>query len=149
MLVTKMAKADKKVKAIIISSNKLHGEFPKYLRLGKYFPLYKIAPSFLMKRTALLCKSMLGAKGKIQKKVLTEIIKDTDQGLLKCAIQAKLNRTNDVNQGNHEHIHDTANKLLPCRLVKADFTITGGSHVLPLDKHEEISALLKKLITHP
>src|SRR5205085_77479 len=50
MLATEMAKADPNLHAIIISSNKTADEFPKYLRLGRYFPFYKWMPGKMMKR---------------------------------------------------------------------------------------------------
>lgn len=64
-----MAKADKKIKAIIISSNKLHSELPLYFRPGKYLPLYKLLPSFILKKVTLILKGVPGAKGEGQKKI--------------------------------------------------------------------------------
>lgn len=150
MLVAEMAKADATINAIIISSNKLSSEFPKYLRAGKYFPLYKLMPSHLLKKTTLLCKGILGAKGADQKKLLVQILKDTDTRFLKWAIGAILSWKNNIAPGNLIHIHGTGDKLLPYKLVKADHTIAKGTHVMPLDNADEISALLKKLVdTHP
>lgn len=48
--------------------------------------------------------------------------------------------------GNIIHVHGTADKLLPCRYVKADYLIEGGTHVMTLDKHTEISRLLQQLL---
>ena len=45
------------------------------------------------------------------------------------------------------HIHGTADRLLPYRYVKADYIINNGEHVMIMDKGEEVSELLKKLIT--
>lgn len=146
MLLTEMCKADNTIKAIIISSNKLSSEFPKYLRIGKYFPLYKILPPSILKRITLLLKGILGAKGESQKIVLMQIIKDTDTYFLKWAVNAILNWENKVKPENLVHIHGTADKLLPYRLVQADYTIKNGTHVMPMDKNEEISSLFKKLI---
>lgn len=146
MLATEMAKADKNISAIIISSSKVNSEIPAIFQLGKYIPAYKILPSFLLKQSALLFKSFLGAKGKEQQKILKQIIKDTYTTFLKWAISAILNWKNDIVPEKLIHIHGTADKLLPYRLVKADYTIQNGTHIMPLDKHEEITALLKKLI---
>jgi pimeloyl-ACP methyl ester carboxylesterase len=146
MIVTEMAKADKKIKAIIISSNKTSDEFPRYLRVAQYFPLYKWLPSIVIKKTALAFKWTLGVKGKEQKKTLREIILDSDITFMKWAINALLHWKNKEVPDNLIHIHGTADKLLPYRMVKANYAIQGGNHVMPMNDHKEISALLKKLI---
>ncbi len=146
MLATEMAKADPNVKAILISSNKTAKEFPGYLRIGRYFPFYKWMPSKMMKNSAYLIKWVFGRNGKEQKKVFLEIIRDTDTEFVKWAIDAILHWKNKEVPGNIIHMHGTADRLLPHRFVKADYIIRGGNHVMPMDSHEEVSALLKKLV---
>ena len=146
MLATEMAKADPSIKAIIISSIKTAKEFPKYLRAGKYFPFYKWMPGPMMKRSARLIKWVFGKNGKEQKKVYLEIVRDTDTDFVKWAITSILNWKNEEVPKNLVHMHGTADTLLPHRLVKADHLIKGGNHVMPMDSHEEVSALLKELI---
>jgi pimeloyl-ACP methyl ester carboxylesterase len=146
MLVTEMAKADKNIKAIIISGNKTAAEFPRYLRIGKYFPVYKWMPPSLSKRIMFMTKWILGAKGKEQKKILAQIIRDTDIDFARWAIDAILHWKNKEIPGNLVHIHGDADKLLPYRLVKADHIIPGGTHVMTMDHHQEISGILKKII---
>ena len=146
MLATEMAKADPTIKAIIISSNKTAKEFPKYLRAGKYFPFYKWMPGKMMKRSAHLIKWIFGKNGKEQKRVYLEIVRDTDTDFVKWAITSILNWKNEEVPKNLVHMHGTADRLLPHRLVKADHLIKGGNHVMPMDSHEEVSALLRELI---
>jgi pimeloyl-ACP methyl ester carboxylesterase len=146
MLATEMAKADANLKAIIISSNKTADEFPKYLRAGKYFPFYKWMPGKMMKRSAHFIKWVFGKNGKEQKKVYFEIVRDTDPDFVKWAITAILNWKNKEIPKNLIHMHGTADRLLPHRYVKADHLIKGGNHVMPMDSHIEVSALLKELI---
>jgi len=146
MLATEMAKADANVKAIIISSSKTADEVPKYLRAGKYFPFYKWMPGRMIKRSAHFIKWVFGKNGKEQKKVYFEIVRDTDTDFVKWAITSILNWKNKEVPKNLVHLHGTADRLLPHRLVKADHLIEGGNHVMPMDSHEEVSALLKKII---
>ncbi len=147
MLAAEMAKADSNVKAIIISSNKTAKEFPAWFRIGKYIPLYKWVPAAFSKRFVWTAKGILGAKGEEQQKLLRQIIHDTNARFSKWAIRAILHWKNREIPGNIVHIHGTADKLLPCRLVKADHSIKGGAHVMIMDKHQEISDILKKLIS--
>jgi pimeloyl-ACP methyl ester carboxylesterase len=146
MLATEMAKADPGIRAIIISSSKTADEFPGYLRIGKYVPFYKWMPGTVMKRSAYLIKWIFGRNGKEQKKVFYEIIRDTDPDFVKWAITSILYWKNKEVPKNIVHLHGTADRLLPHRLVKADHLIKGGNHVMPMDSHEEVSALLRQLI---
>lgn len=143
MLATEMAKSDSQMKAIIIASNKSAREFPAYLRIGKYFPIYKWLPGKLLKTGRL--NWVLGASGEEQKKLLRSIIADADPAFLKWAIEAILNWKENDTPSNVKHIHGTADKLLPFRYVKADFIIHGGTHLMSINKPEEISAVLKSL----
>jgi len=145
MLATEMAKEDGLMNVIIIASNKSSLEFPGYLRVGKYFPLYKWLPEKLIKNRTLL-NWILGVEKDEQRKLMAAIIADTDPFFLKWAIDAILHWKETSISTNVKHIHGTADKLLPYRLTKADHTIEGGTHTMTLYKHKEISDLLCKLI---
>ena len=146
MLLTEMAKADKNIKAIIVSSNKTASEFPFWLRLGKYFPVYKWVPDFFYTYYSFITLWFLGAKGKEERKVLRKIIANTDIYFTKWAIGAIMNWDNETVPSNITHIHGTADKLLPYMFVKSNYTINAGEHLMIMDKATEISALLKRII---
>jgi pimeloyl-ACP methyl ester carboxylesterase len=146
MLAAEMAKADPNIKAILLASSKTAEEFPSYLRAAKYFPFYNWLPDKLLKRSAYFVKFASGRNDKAQKQVILDIIRDTDMQFVKWAINAMLDWKNKEVPQNVIHIHGTADKVLPYSKVKADHTIKGGSHVLPMDQYEEVSALLKKLL---
>lgn len=147
MLATEMAKADPAVKAILISSNKIKKEFPGIFMIGKYIPVYKWIPSSLLKRASLFRRLFFGPKGEGQKKVFHQILNDTDARFTKWAIFAILHWENKIVPGNIVHIHGSSDRLLPYRLVKADYTINKGTHLMVMNHPVEISELLKKLIS--
>jgi pimeloyl-ACP methyl ester carboxylesterase len=146
MLATEMAKADPSVKAIILSSNKTKKEFPGYFRAGLYLPLYKWSPVSLAKKITIRTSAILGGNTREEKKLLHQIIRESDMGFVRWAISAILHWKNMTIPANIIHVHGTADKLLPFRYVKADYVIQGGTHVMTLDKHKEISQLLEKLM---
>jgi len=133
MLATEIAKANADIKAIIISSNKTSAELPNLFRIGKYLPVYRWLPDFLLKQIALSFKWVVGGIGNTQKKLLRQIINDTDISFLKWAIRAILNWKNNQIPDNLIHVHGSADKLLPIRLVKPNYRIEDGSHVMPMD----------------
>ena len=147
MLASEMARADKNLKAIIIASNRSAAEFPFYLRIGKYIPLYKWIPGGFIKRNKFYW--MFGPKGPAQKKLLKEIIADLDPRFLKWAIEAILNWNERSVPSNVTHIHGTADKLLLFRYVKADIIVPGGTHLISLNMPGELSSLLKTLVCGP
>jgi pimeloyl-ACP methyl ester carboxylesterase len=146
MLTVEMAKSDSGVRAIILSSNKTHKEFPFYFKAGRYLPLYKWGPAGFARKFALRFSSVLGGTTAAEKKLLHEIILDSDLSFVRWAISAIMNWRNHTTPDNIIHIHGSADKLLPLRYVKADHVVDGGTHVMTLDKKEEISRLLKELI---
>jgi len=146
MLTVEIAKADPAVHAIILSSNKTKKEFPVYFRAGLYLPLYKWSPARLSKKFTLRTSSLLGGTNEAEKKLLHQIIRESDIHFVRWAISAILHWKNMTVPENIIHIHGTADKLLPSRYVKADYLIAGGTHVMTLDKHPEISQLLQQLI---
>lgn len=146
MLVTEMAKSDKNVNGIIISSNKTSNEFPNYLRYAKTFPLYKWLPGKLSKRALLSLKWILGPRGEKQEKLLRDIILDSDSKFISWALGAIFNWKNKEVPDHLVHIHGTDDKLLPYRFVKPNYTINGGTHVMVMNNADEVSAILKKLL---
>ncbi|MBC7950110.1 MAG: alpha/beta hydrolase [Chitinophagaceae bacterium] len=146
MLATEMAKRDPSINAILMASSKTASEIPRYLKAARYFPFFNWVPPGLLKRSTYLVKQMVGRNDPDQKRILLDIIRDSDMLFVKWAMNAILRWKNTEVPGNIIHIHGTADRILPYRLVHSDYTIQGGSHVLPMDQHAEISALLKKLV---
>lgn len=94
----------------------------------------------------LLNQWILGAHQKDQEQLLRQVIRESDMDFVKWAIEAILYWNNKEVPPNLVHIHGNADKLLPVKRVKADYTIDGGTHVMTLDHAGEVSVLLKKLI---
>ena len=147
MLATEIAKKHPGTKVIIIASSKTHLEIPLYLRFWRHFPIYKFHSSRTKNYAGQFVLSILGTKGIEQRKVQQQIMKDSDPLFTRWAIHAILHWNNTVIPKNVIHIHGTADRLLPYRYVKADHVINNGEHVMIMDKAEEISELLKRLIT--
>jgi pimeloyl-ACP methyl ester carboxylesterase len=146
MLAAEMAKRDSSLKAILISSSKTAAEFPNYLRVGKYLPVYRWLPPKIVKAAGRLTNNIVGPKGKEEKKVFLQILNDTDHTFTNWAMDAILRWKNTEVPKNVIHIHGNADRLLPYRLVKCNHTIKGGTHLMIFDRAKEISVLLKQLI---
>lgn len=148
MLATEIAKKHPGTKVIIIASSKTHLEIPLYLRVWRHLPIYRFHSNRTKNYAGQFVLSILGTKGIEQRKLQQQIMKDSDPLFTRWAIHAILNWNNTVIPKNVIHIHGTADRLLPYRYVKADYIINNGEHVMIMDKAEEVSELLKKLITN-
>lgn len=148
MLATEIAKKYPAVKPIIISSNKTCRELPKYLSVWKNFKFYKLLPHSIVHSVTRKCNWLFTAKGKEKIEVFKTILNDTDIAFSYWAIDAIFNWKNTQVPQNLVHIHGTADRLLPHRYVNCDYTIKNGTHLMVMNNHEEISLLLKKLITN-
>ena len=147
MIATEMAKQDERVKTIIVSSNKLASEFPPHLKMFRHLPFHKVIPGVALKKYQNVYTSIFGVKDPEQKKLMFRIIKDSDMKFVKWAITAILKWDNKIVPPNLVHIHGTADRLLPFKRAQAHYVIEGGSHVMTFDKAEQISAIMRELIT--
>jgi pimeloyl-ACP methyl ester carboxylesterase len=146
MLVTEMAKKDAKIKAIILSSAKTSKEIPFYYKIGKYLPLFKWIPDGWFRSLIKSSRWILGGKNKLEKEILNNIVSETDIGFTKWAVEAILHWDNHDVPSNLIHIHGTSDKLIPHRFVEPDHLVRGGTHVMTLDNHTEVSNLLNSLL---
>lgn len=148
MLATEMAKADSSAKVIIISSNTTTTEFPFWLKIGIYFPIYKWMPDSVFTTTKLGIYWFMGAKTAEEKAAVKAIVSDAKVDFYKWAIYAILNWKNKIVPKNVFHIHGTSDKVLPFWLTKSvDIQLPKGEHLMIMNKAAEISALLSKKIS--
>jgi len=148
MLATEMALQHPLLKVILISTAKTYREIPSYLRCWRHFPVYNYFSKNQLHWSGHLVLKILGAKGVEQQQLQRQIIKTSDPSFTKWAMDAVVHWKNEIVPKNVYHIHGSADKLLPLRYVKADHVIKNGEHVMIMDRADELSALLKKLIVH-
>lgn len=78
------------------------------------------------------------------KSLLKSILHDTDSKVLKWALIQMSSWNRKTKAPNLYHIHGTADKLIPIKLVHPDAVIKGGGHLMVFSQHQEISALLNQ-----
>ena len=133
-------------KVIIIASVKTRNEFPLYYRFAGWIPLHKLVPAALLKYPNRISNWFFGAASKEDKLLLAAIMKDTDPVFLKWAIDKMVNWDNKVINDNLVHIHGSADKVLPLKFVIADITINDGTHLMTLNKADELNKVIGELL---
>lgn len=134
-------------KVILISSAKTKKEIPPYFRLLKIFQGHRWLSYKLLVRLGLLFGGWLfGTTCKADKDLLNEIIHDTDETLFRWSWHRVAHWKNMFIPGNTIHIHGNHDHMLPSQFVRADYIIQRGTHLMVVNKAEEISDILNKIL---
>ena len=134
------------VKTIIISSAATSAQLPWYIRCLRFLPLYKLMPRQLMVKPNRALYRFIGIKTNEEKRLMNQLLADTDTELLKWSIHAITKWQNKTVIKNLVHIHGDADKLLPIKFTQAGYKIKGGEHFMIYTKAEEISELLNCIL---
>tara|TARA_B100000809_G_scaffold234479_1_gene251928 strand:+ start:239 stop:877 length:639 start_codon:yes stop_codon:yes gene_type:complete len=134
-----LAKFLKPEKVIHISSiiNKKH--LPLIFRIIGSLGIHKLIPSSLMSPPIGLAYWFFGIKKPENKKLLKEILDDTDKDFLKWAIGRLLSKEEIVIPENLIRIHGTNDKLLPIRDREGFIEIKGGGHFMVIEQADEVN----------
>lgn len=144
LMAIEVAKQIETNKVIIIASAKTKKEIPFYYRTIGLLGLHKLVPTSIQKQSNFITNWLFGAKSNPDKKLLKQILKDTDPIFLKWAIDKVVSWKNDILLSNIFHIHGTSDKILPLKFVTCDIEIKNGGHLMTLDKAEEISTIIRQ-----
>lgn len=146
IIATEVAKLISVEKIILIASAKTKHEIPIYFRFAGKLRLHKLIPTKLLKIPNLLSFWFFGAENIEEKKILSEILKDTDENFLKWAIDAIVHWKNEIQHKNLTHIHGISDKILPNKFINSKIEIKNGGHFMTLNKTKELDELIKKEI---
>lgn len=148
MIATEIAKLYPTAQVIICSSAKTFDEIPFYLRILKWIPLYKIVPDGLMHHSNAVFYYLFGAATIPVKKIMQDIMRDTDASFIRWAMGAVLHWKNKERPKNLIHLQGNKDLILPHYFLEADQIIEGGTHLMILEKAsligEKILAIISK-----
>lgn len=147
MLAAEIAKTNPEIKAVIISSCKIHSELPPYFKAVKNFRAYRALPHSFIRALTVRSGWLFGARGARQLKIFKSIIQESNLSFDYWALDSIAGWRNTEVPANVKHIHGTADLILPYRYVHPDFTVKGGTHLMVMNQHKEISSILKKILT--
>jgi len=146
IIACELAKILNPQKVIHISSitNKKH--LPSVFRLIGAIGIHKIIPAVLMTPPMGLAYWFFGIEKQENKKLLKEILDDTDKNFLKWAIGRLLSKEEIYQPENLIRIHGTNDKLLPLRDNSNVMTIEGGGHFMIIEQADEVSEKLNQIL---
>lgn len=143
LLAVEISKIVSSSKVILISSVETASEIPRVYRLIGKVGLIKILPIWLLRPPKWLMNILFDAKNK---RLLSEIIRDTDPAFLKWALQQLCSWRNNVRIPGLLNIIGSNDKLLPLKGSDRRFSIRNGGHFMIVDRAAEISVVINRTI---
>lgn len=150
MMAVEIGKIIPTKKIILISSAKTSREIPPYFRLLRVFKGHEWISYRLLTWLGLTFGGWLfGATCHADKQILKEIIHDTDETFFRWAWQRVATWKNSEVPANLLQLHGNRDHMLPILFIKPDIVIPDGTHLMVLNKAEEISSHLQVALQFP
>lgn len=134
-------------KVVLISSIKSRKEMPFMLKQMKFTNMHKLLPGkgFIsaIQFGSLFKREVL--KEPAMRNLAVSMAKSNDPGFLYWCVNAivKWNGADDYRK-DIIHIHGTKDEMFPMRNIKNVIAVKGGSHTMILNRHHEVTNLLKE-----
>lgn len=146
MLAIEIAKRIELNKAILISSIKVKAESPGFYSWYKLFPVYLLLPASFFTSLGIFAKYVVGRMSKEDQRLVTDMLRKTSPVFFKWAIGAALHWDNRVIPPNVYHIHGDRDRVFPHRKIKDATIVHGGTHIMILNRADEINKWLKNTL---
>jgi len=148
MIATAMTSFLKPDKTVLISSIGCINELPWYFRWIGKVQLHKCIPLRLLSTPNKMAFWLFGARRPSEKKLLSQIISETDPRFIRWAFHAILNWNQAKRPEQLIHIHGSMDKILPLRFTKPDVVVHKGSHFMVWTKAHAVSRALEKALQY-
>ncbi len=143
IMAIEVAKLIETEKVILISSIKSGNEVPFYYRWMACSGMHKRLPPGFLKNTNFFTNWLFGTVTPFDRKLLKEILSDTNPVFFKWAIDQIIRWKNKTLPKNLIHIHGTGDRILPVRFSGYDILVKNGGHFMTLNKSDEINRILR------
>ncbi|WP_413164111.1 alpha/beta fold hydrolase [Capilliphycus salinus ALCB114379] len=149
IVAVEIAKQIEVEKVILISSTTNQSEIPPYFKFFRGFPIHRIFPfKSLLWAVYWILFWLFSLETIDERRLLRAILRDTDAGFIKWAIDKVVTWKNEIIPDKLYHIHGLNDRIFPVRFLKCDFWSEPGGHFIILSKAEQVSKWLEGLV-HP
>jgi pimeloyl-ACP methyl ester carboxylesterase len=131
-------------KIIIISSIKCKTDLPAPMRVAGFLKVNKLIPPEALTKPNGVLFWFFGVESDHDKNLLSDIVKRTDPSFIEWGIGSVATWQNDICPDNLVHIHGTADRIFP--IQEPDYAIEGGGHFMIVNRCQEVSSILKKVL---
>jgi pimeloyl-ACP methyl ester carboxylesterase len=130
---------------IIIGSVPLASQLPGYFRIAAKLKIHKLIPGSFYKTSA-TAKHYFSREDAEDRKIIIQMIHETDSAFIRWGINAVLNWQNDQLPKFLYHIHGTRDEMFPYSLVSPTHTISKGDHVIVITRATEINIIIGEIL---
>ena len=146
MVAVEMAKQVAIEKLILISAVKTFNEIPRWMRITGTLRLHKWAPIKSNRFTERADDRRMGIETMEDKNFVDHYRKNADPKYIEWAVDQIFNWKNTWIPENLFHIHGEKDRMFPLRNIKATHIIKEGTHIMILNKANEISACIEEIL---
>lgn len=138
-----IAKISQPKQVFLISSMEESREFPWYLKMWKYIPVYKLIPFAVFRWAIKLYRPLAGGLSKKEADAFQTMLDQFPGKFFNWAMHQVLHWKQTQDIPNVYHIHGDKDGLFPIRLKKrVDLLVKGGNHFMVVNKGRQIAHFL-------
>lgn len=141
MIASEISTVKKPVQTILISSIPNATALPVYFKWAGYLRIPKLVPIAVVKAAA-KGKRLFTTERSEDKKLLKQIIDESDSGFIKWAMMAIVQWDRFTSSGTFIHIHGDKDPILPIRFTQPTHTINGAGHLLVMTHGRQVNRIL-------
>ncbi|MDH5366068.1 MAG: alpha/beta hydrolase [Cyclobacteriaceae bacterium] len=134
-------------KVILISSASYRKELHPFFRFTSRLHLNRLIPKRKFNQPNQLIYKGFSIKTESHKQLLNSIFKDTNVDFVQWAIRQMGHWKRKKRSNAIVKIHGDKDLMIPIHNSNNDYTIKGGGHFMVVDRAEEVSNILNKIIT--
>ncbi|HYF31303.1 MAG TPA: alpha/beta hydrolase [Chitinophagaceae bacterium] len=145
MLSIEIAKQHHPIVTILISSVPCSRHLPGYFKVAGKLKLHRIVPVSLLKKASII-KRFFTAEKDEDKKLLRQLIDETDPAFVSWALDAVVKWQCEAFDGHYIQIHGRKDFILPIRFTKPTHVITSAGHLMVMTKAPEINRIITETL---
>ena len=146
MIAAEISQKYKPVNTILISSIPCSLHLPVYFKWAGKWKLHKVVPASFFKISSLVKRTFTN-ETREDKKLLRQIIRESDSRFVKWAMGAIITWKQEQTPCSYIHIHGTNDELLPAKYTQPTHLIKKGGHLLVMTRAEEVNLILKDALS--
>lgn len=148
IIVQEINKLIKVKQVILISSVKHENEFPPRMKIARDTGAYKVLPTGIFNYIEQMDKLPLGGQVKKRLQLYKKFMSMNDKHYLDWAIKTILNWKQSQDYSKFVHIHGDEDGVFPIKYIKDCITISGGTHIMILNRYRWFNENLPKFINN-
>lgn len=133
-------------KTILLSSVSCYNELPVLYKIGGKLKLHKLIPESTGHKTNMVFNWLFGLTQKHDKKLLKQILADSNPRFTKWAINAVTKWRKKIPTTNIIRIHGDKDRVLPITSFMPDYIIRNGGHLMVANRAKEVSDILNTIL---